>query len=347
MPPRTRPCARTRLRAALRGAALALAWLLMLGTALWGTLALGLLSYARPALRTGLAGAFALAALAALAGFIPAGTRRRACLGHAGLFCLALAAWACQRPSNDRPWQAETAVAAYATVAGDLVTVHRVRNFDYRTETDFTPAYYDRTYDLRALDSVDLVASYWMGPDIAHIFLTFGFAGGEHLAFSIEARKPRGEAYSSFKGLFRQYELFYLAADERDVLRVRTTYRKDPPEQVHLYPLRGPAVDARRLFLEYVRELNDLREHPRFYNTLTTNCTSSIWMNTRINPGHLPFSWKILLSGHVPEYLAERGKLRGGLVFPELQRRSLINALAQAADRDAGFSRRIRQGFPS
>src|SRR5207244_1722109 len=141
--------------------------------------------------------------------------------------------------------QPEVARLAYATIDGDLVTVHNIRNFDYRTETDFTPAYYDKTYDLKKLDSVDLVAVYWMGPAIAHLFLSFGFAG-DHLAISIEARKEKGEGYSSVKGFFRQYELYYVVADERDVIRVRTNYRKDPPEAVYVFPLRAPRETMRR-----------------------------------------------------------------------------------------------------
>ena len=345
--PSPRPLARRTARGpaarAARLAGLTLAWLLMVVTALWAVLALGCLDHLRPALQFGLAAVFAGIALAALVGFLTTRWRRRACLAYGAALVLVGAAWASQRPSNDRPWQPETAVLAYATVAGDQVTVHNIRNFAYRSETDFTPAYYDRTFDLSRLESVDLVASYWMGPHIAHIFLTFGFAGNQHLAFSIEARKEMGEGYSSLKGFFRQYELYYVVADERDVIRVRSNYRQDPPEEVHLYPLNGAKAAARRLFLEYVRQINDLKDHPQFYNTLTTNCTSTIWLNSRVNPGHLPFSWKLLLSGHVPEFLFENGRLRGDLPFRELERRSLINERARPADQAPDFSMKIRQ----
>jgi len=253
--------------------------------------------------------------------------------------------WSGLQPSNERDWQPEVARLAYATIDGDLVTVHNIRNFDYRTETDFTPAYYVRTYDLNKLDSADLVAVYWMGPAIAHLFLSFGF-GDDHLAVSIEARKEKGEGYSSAKGFFRQYELYYVVADERDVIRVRTNYRKDPPEDVYVYPLRGPRENIRRLFLEYVRKMNALREHPEFYNTLTTNCTTAILMNTRVNPGSLPFSWKVLLSGYTPAYVYEAGRMDQSLPFEELKQRSLVNAAAQAADQAPDFSRRIRAALP-
>ena len=259
-----------------------------------------------------------------------------------GLFVLLLICWSAQSPSNVRDWQTEVAVLPYATIEGDLVTVHNIRNFDYQTETDFTPAYYDKTFDLRQLDSVDLVAVYWMGPHVAHIFLSFGFAGQSYLAISIEARKPRGEGFSTVKGFFRQYELYYVVADERDVIRLRTNYRKDPPEEVHLYRIHGSAKDARLLFDTYLQKINSLKDHPQFYNSLTTNCTTNIWLQSRVIPHHLPFSWKILISGHVPEYLYESGRLDTDLPFVELQRRSIVNSRAQAADQAEDFSQQIR-----
>jgi hypothetical protein len=248
-------------------------------------------------------------------------------------------------PSNDRDWQPDVARLAWAEISGDRITVHNIRNFDYRTETDFTPGYYDRQFDLRQLEAVDVVSVYWMGPAIAHVFLSFGFAGGDHLAISIEARKEKGEGYSTVRGFFRQYELYYVVADERDVIRLRTNYRHDPPEDVYVYRAsHGTIENGRRLFLSYMDRINALKSRPEFYNTLTTNCTTNIWLNTRVNPDHLPFSWKILLSGYIPEYLYEKGLLDNSLPFEELKRRAHVNERAQAADSAADFSRRIREG---
>jgi hypothetical protein len=247
----------------------------------------------------------------------------------------------------DRAFRAEEAVLPYAEIDRDLVTVHNIRNFQYRTETDFTPAYYDKTFDLSRLDSVDLIAVYWMGPDIAHIMLSFGFAGEDYLAISIEARKEQGEGYSTLDGFFRHYELFYVVADERDAIGVRAIHRNDPPEDVYLYRLVGPVENARRVFLAYLEKINSLREHPDFYNTITTNCTTSIWMHTSMNPGRLPWSWKILVSGHVPEYLYETARLDTHFSFEELRERGHVNERArEAGDTALDFSQRIRVGLP-
>jgi hypothetical protein len=329
-------------RQALRLTGLGLLGVTLAGMGGWGVLALYYFDHESEALRTGLATAFALASVAALAGFVLPRWRWRVFAGYLALFALLLWRWEAIAPSNDRDWRPEGERIPHATIAGDLVTVHDIRNFDYRTETDFTPAYYDRTFDLRQLDAVDLVAVYWMGPAIAHVFLSFGSSDGSHLAVSIEARKERGEGYSTLKGFFRQYELQYVAADERDVIRLRTNYRRDPPEEVHVYRLQGSGAQARGLFLEYVAQMNRLKARPEFYNSLTTNCTSTIWLNSRVNPGHLPYSWKILASGFVPEYLYDEGRLDTSVPFEELQRRSIVNARAQAADKAPDFSQRIR-----
>lgn len=319
--------------------------LLLLGMAVWGALAIYYSALSSNALRTGLAAVFATCALAALIGLAFQHWRWRALTGFLLVFIGLLAWWSTIRPSNDRDWQPEVAVLPWATIDGDLVTVHNIRNFVYRSETEFTPAYYDKTFKLNELESMDLIASYWMGPAIAHTFLSFGFRGGDYLAISIETRKERNESYSTVKGFFKQYELYYVVADERDVIRVRTNYRNDPPEDVYLYRINGPIENARRLFLEYMRAINALKDKPEFYNTLTTNCTTGIWLHTRINPGHLPFSWKLLLSGYVPEYVYEHHRLDSRLPFDELRERSHVNARAQAADTADDFSQRIRMGM--
>ncbi|MGE5818435.1 MAG: DUF4105 domain-containing protein [Deltaproteobacteria bacterium] len=247
--------------------------------------------------------------------------------------------------SNDRDWQTEVSVTPYATVKGDLGTIHGVRNFDYRTETDFTPRWEDRTYDLRKLDSADVIAVYWAGKAIAHIMVSFGFQGKDYLAVSIETRKEKGEEYSTLAGFFRQYELVYIVADERDLIRVRTTYRQ-PQEDVYIYRTRAPLRNIRRIFLDYIQTMNDMHKQARFYNTATTNCTTSILMHTRINPESPPMSWKVLLSGYVPDYLYELGRIDTTKPFAELEKLSHVNARAHAADKDPEFSQRIREGLP-
>jgi hypothetical protein len=312
------------------------------GTTLWGV---GILYYS-PLLplawRPFGAGIYALLTILAFV-FIP--RRGRTAMGALAVFGVLVLLFLWIPASNDRDWQAEVANAPYAAINGNMITIHNVRHFNYRTETDFDARWETRTYDLSKLDSVDLIAVYWAGKAIAHIMLSFGFEGKDYLAVSIETRKEKDESYSTLAGFFRQYELYYVAADERDVIGVRTTYRQ-PQEDVYIYRVNGPLENARRIFLDYLRSMNELRERPSYYNTLSTNCTTSILMHSRINPESPRLSWKILLSGYVPDYLYELGRLDTTKPFSELEELSHINARAHAADKDPAFSQRIREGLP-
>jgi hypothetical protein len=260
-------------------------------------------------------------------------------------FAAVFAWWTLIPATNERNWQAEVAVTPWVSQDGDRITIHGVRNFEYRTETDFTPRWEDRTYDLRELDSADLIAVYWAGKAIAHIMVSFGFAGRDYVAVSIETRKARGQTYSTLAGIFKQYELVYIVGDERDLIGVRTSYRK-PQEDVYVYRLQGPRENLRRFFLDYVKTMNDMRDHPQFYNTLTTNCTTSVLLHTRVNQGAPPWSWKILVSGYLPDYAYELGRLDQSLPFAELERRSRVNDRAHGAEHDPAFSQRIRAKTP-
>lgn len=312
----------------------------------WGT---AMVHFTRPvdsSITEVLAGIVAAAGIATLAAFYSTRWRWKMLTAFTGLFAVLLLWWSSIEPSNDRQWKPEVAVAPWATIDGNSVTVHNIRNFDYRDETDFTPAYYDKTFNLDDLSAVDVIASYWMGPHIAHIFVSFSFGDRDHLAVSIERRDEAGEGYSTVRGLFRQYELIYVAADERDLIRLRTNFRSDPSEDVYVYRVAAQPESVRRVFMEYMRKMNELRDQPEFYNTLLTNCTGNIWLHARVNPGHLPYSWKILASGHVPEYLYENGRLGTSLPYDELRRSSRVNDAALAHGDDPDFSRAIRAGLP-
>ena len=335
----------TVLRAILKFILVLLLALIFFASAAWGTLAVHYSDLGNTALGSALAGFFAVFSLVVLVGIFVRRWRWRAMAAYALAFVALLSWWSGVEPSNDRHWKPEVAKLPLVSIDGDRITIRNIRNFSYRTETDYTVAYYDKTYDLAGLESVDMIAVYWGSPAIAHMMVSFNFGADDHLDISIERRDEIGESYSTVKGLFKQYELFYVVADERDVIRLRTNVRV-PREDVYVYRLKGPIEDGRRLFLEYIRKIDSLATQPEFYNTVATNCTGNIWLHSQVNPGRVPYSWKILVSGYVPEYLYERGKLDTSLPFPELQRRSRVNAAAQSADLAADFSRLIRVGLP-
>jgi hypothetical protein len=254
-----------------------------------------------------------------------------------------MAWWSTLQPTHNRVWADDVSRMVTGQVQGSVVTLDQVRNFDWRSDTDYTQRWEARSYDLDRLRSVDVAMSYWMGPTIAHTLVSFGFADGRYLTFSIEIRKQRGESFDAVAGFFKGFETVLIAADERDILRVRTNVRG---EDMYLYRLKMPPEAMRSLFLAYLEEGAKLKREPRFYNTLTANCTTIIFeMARRIDPG-LPLDWRLLASGYLDRYLFDIGALAGEQHFETLRRNAHITQRARAADQAEDFSARIRTVEP-
>ncbi len=286
-----------------------------------------------------LAAGFAAASVALLGWLRP---RRRGLTGFCALFLCVLLWWLSLAPSNDRDWLRDVAHPATATIEGDRVTIRNVRNFDYRSETDYTERWEERTYDLSKLVGSDMFLSYWGSPWIAHTIVSWAFSDGQHLAISIETRKEVGESYSALRGFFRQFELYYVVADERDLVRLRTNHRG---EDVYLYRLKTPLEDTRDVLLDYLEEINRLAREPKWYNAATNNCTTTIRRHVQNVDRQNPWDWRILVNGRIDELGYERGTVDTSLPFDELRRRSAITEKARSANA-AEFSERIREGLP-
>ncbi|TLX56619.1 hypothetical protein DN824_15285 [Stutzerimonas nosocomialis] len=251
--------------------------------------------------------------------------------------------WYTLQPSNQRTWADDVARISRGRVDGEQLLLDNVRNFHWRSDQDYDITWESRTYDLRQLASVDLLTSYWGMPAIAHILVSFGFEDGQQLVFSVETRKEKGERYSELGGFFKEFELSIVATDERDAVRVRTNVRD---EDVYLYRIDMPKPAMRELLLSYVAQGNALVEQPRFYNTLTANCTTIVFDMVQGIIDGLPVDHRLLLTGYLPGYVEDIGGLQKGYSLEELRRRGRITERAIQADEAPDFSRRIRQGVP-
>lgn len=321
-------------------ALIALGWLVLAGAMAWAAAAL-YFDFPFPYLQIPAVLAYVAVNIGLLA--LLHGWRRKS-LGCLLAFLAVLGWWLSLSPGNDRHWQPDLDRTAWAEFDGDRVTIHNLRNVDYRTETDFTPNWESRTYDLAAIEGIDIFVTYWGSEWIAHPILSFRFKGGLPIAISAEARKEIGESYSSIAGFFRQYELIYVIADERDVIRLRTNYRTG--EEVYLYRTTATPAVARGIFLDYLRRANALHEKPEFYNALTSNCTTNIRIHTLAENAALPWDWRLLLNGKADEYVFAQGRIAGDPPFDELKRRAHINAAARAVDQSPDFSQAIRLDRP-
>ena len=325
--------------------------LVLLGYSLLGLVVLTLLGWSALALHFHAVGPRAVRdALAVLALVLPlmvgvvSESWTGAIVTAALVFLLALARYLSIKPQQQANWQPTVARLAHTELTGELLTVHNVRNFEYRSRSDYTPRWETRVYDLSKLTGLDMFFSQWSSPAIVHTILSWSFSDGKHLAISIETRNRIGQGYSAVAGFFRQFPIYYVVADERDVIRLRTNYRR---EQVWLYRLRTPASVPRSLLLEYVKNIDRLAQRPAWYNALTSNCTTAIRNHVHhLSPGRFPWSWRLIMNGYLPELLYEQGRLDRSLPFSRLREVSKINARAETAERE-DFSRAIRAGLPA
>jgi hypothetical protein len=306
----------------------------------WGTLAIYFSNLPWAAARLVLAACFLLISI----WLLWLSRKRRSAAAFVLLFAGVVAWWISIAPSHDRPWRPEVAVMPRATVDGDRVRITGVRNFDYRSRNDFTARYEEREVQLSHLTGLDFFVSYWSEGPVAHTFVSFIFDNAPPLSISIETRPEVGEGFDPLASLFKQFELIYVVGDERDLVRVRSNYRR---ETVYLYRLNSPVESVRRLLLVYLERINELADQAEFYHLLTNSCTVNIirYANAAGRSGQ--FNVRHLLNGLIDSYLYHSGRVNTDLPFEELRRRSLINDVAQAADNAPDFSDRIRASVPS
>jgi hypothetical protein len=315
--------------------------LMLLGAGLWGALALYYRLPQEENLRIAAGALFGLAGLLAAIAILRG---RWLSLMIFGLgLTLLVSWWITILPSNDRNWAPVVARQPALAIVNDQLIVRNLRNFTWRSETDFTPRWEDRIYELNKIEGVDLFFSYWAGPTIAHVIVSFTFTNALPLAFSIEIRREQAEDYSAVAGFFKHYELFILAADERDVIRLRTNVWK---EDVQLYRLGVSREKARALINGYVSEINSLSVTPRWYDTLGANCTTIAFRLAQALWPNLRFDWRVIASGYGPDYAYDIGAVDTRLPLADLKEKAKITQKAQAAGDRPEFSALIRQGIP-
>lgn len=246
------------------------------------------------------------------------------------------------RPSLQRDWNSDQIVLSQAIFNEEKVLIKNIRNINYRSVTDYDIHYYDKTFDLNNIESLWYMVEPFEGyVGAAHALLSFGFKGGEFVAISAEIRKQKGESFSAVKGLFRQYEIVYMVADEKDVIKLRSNYRKD---KVFLYPVKANKEHIQRLFISMLNRANKLAIDPEFYNTLTNTCTTNIVSHiNELVPGKISFSFKVLMPAYSDELAYDLGLIDNSISFSKLREKYQINERALKYADDPMFSLKIRQ----
>ncbi len=228
------------------------------------------------------------------------------------------------------------------SIEGDKVHVTNVRNFTWHTATDFTPGFYDRTYDLSKLTSMYYVVVPMPSFDgVAHVFVSFGFSDGQAVAVSVEGRRQRDVPYRLIPSLFRQYQLIYIIGDERDVVGLRGKIWQKP---VYFYPARTTNERKRAIFLDMMYRAQSLAEHPEFYHLITNNCMNNITAHLRRLGGRpLPHDLRLLLTGFSDRVAYDYGYLDTDLPFAQARQAFRIDGWMRETPLDETFSKRLRE----
>ncbi|NTX08403.1 DUF4105 domain-containing protein [Myxococcus sp. CA040A] len=257
--------------------------------------------------------------------------------------CGGLHVWAwSQAPSTERDWAPDLARMARADVEGSRVTIHDVRDFRYRSTTDWDASWYSATYDARELTGAWFIVEPFSGFfGAAHTMVSFGFSDGRYLVFSVEIRREKGETFSAVGGLFRQFELVYVVGDERDLVQLRSNHRHD---DVYLYPVNASKERISDFFLDMVARMNALHAKPEFYNSLSNNCTTNLVHHfEKVSAVKVPYDHRTLLPAFSDALAYELGLIETDAPLEVVRARHLINPRALAASNQPDFSRRIRE----
>lgn len=304
----------------------------------WSVLAIHYSNLPAAWLRTTLAVLFGITVLAI---FIFVRRRWMALLAFVMMFCSVATWWSTIRPASNRDWDPSVAVLPSVTFNGDYITVHNLRNFDYITKNEFIPRYEDRSYDLNKLKRLDFIVSRWSdNPGIAHTMLSFCFGENDYLCVSVEVRKARDQTYEIIPGIFKQYELIYVLADERDLIRLRTNYRK---ERVYIYPTTVSPRKTRELLIDILEGANRLNAHPQFYRAIGRNCTTTLVRHIN-HIAEIPMEWSrgLIMNGYSDELAYQDGYISHALPFPETRQLHMVTEIAQPYIHSPEFSSEIR-----
>jgi hypothetical protein len=311
----------------------------------WSAAALWFRLPAPEALRAAVAIVFAILGLATIIALF---MRRKRSLTALALFAIAFTSllvwWITITPPLDGDWAPDVARQTTGSIDGDILTLSDVRDFDWRTDDDFTETWSRRSYDLSKLKTLDLFLAYWAGPEMAHVIMSFGFENGDYLAWSVEVRREKTGEFSPVADAFKNHTLIYLATTERDTVRLRTNVRG---EDVRLYRLNTPPDQARALLREYVVESTELAQRPKWYNSITANCATVVFKLVRAAGSTLPFDWRLVVNGFLPGYLYDHQAVVTTMPLNELMERARVSSQAKTADQSPDFSRLIRVGVPS
>lgn len=225
-----------------------------------------------------------------------------------------------REPSSSRTWDEDVAVLAGVRFLPDgAVRMEGIRSWRYSRDSVLSKDYFDARYDPSDVTGLWLYEQeIGLGGLIAHTFLVFefdpGYGPNRWLGLSVETRREAGETYSVLRGMLRDFELTHVWATEEDLVTRRVEYLDYPLTR---YRVEIPDEYLSRIFLQFLHETADLAVTPRWYNTVRTNCTSSLieYVN-EMKPGAIPEHYSSVFTGRADDHLRRLGYLDPDYAVP-------------------------------
>ncbi len=225
----------------------------------------------------------------------------------------------------------------------DVVTVHNVRNFLHADKESYIQDYYDATFDLDTIRSVDYILIPFTDSKLkTHAMLSFGFDDGTYITVSPEGMREKGEEYSIFKTIFRQLELSYLVVDEKDALTLRAFSRGNT---VYLYPLLLPKENMKILAKNMLVRAEELSRKPTWYSLFRDACTISVIKHIQksLQKEDTLFGFTIPTPIFSDKYLYDNYLIDTSISFHEVKRKAIVDEkIRQNIENNFDFSKKIR-----
>lgn len=262
------------------------------------------------------------------------------------IFVLLITYLSIKNPSLDRNWNTDQKILSEISFSWNVVSIKNIRNFDYKTTSDYIVNYYDRDFNLDEIESIYYIIEPFSDYDWpAHTMMSFGFSNGDYVTISAEIRKEVGESFSALKWLLNEYEMVYMIWDENDLVKLRANYRKD---EVIMYPIKTDKQNIKNIFISMLKRADNLTKNPEFYNTITNNCTTSILnhvneLRKSLNKQKISWSIEALLPSHSDNVIYELWLIDTSMTLEQARKYYKINELSEKYNNDLNYSKLIRK----
>jgi hypothetical protein len=199
-------------------------------------------------------------------------------------------------PRRDRNWVEHLAVMPTIDVREDGFALGPATDWTYAPDGPTAKGAVDFEAKFADLQNLWFMVEPQPGGDYAaHTLVLFEFSDDRIIGVTVEARREADEDYDAFEGLFNKFELAYIWSTSKELLTRRAVFLN---KDIFVYPLALNEEQKQGFLRSMLDKTIDVSQRPRFYNTLTSNCTNELAKAAKLD---WHYSW--VLTGYSPQRL--------------------------------------------